>query len=377
MAVYAVGVSVVLFFAWFYVWERLIETAELAQPLRQIVLSFFVLAYLLQAARWALYKVKGDLSWIIGPAYFAFGLLSHLLLATLLKDGAYLVWWLLAPESFAAHEAWWNSWVSYVIFFAGLALNLWGAQTAYEGPEIKKVKVPLSPSSTHTLKIAQISDLHVGPIIKEKYVRDVVSRVMDLEADLICITGDLGDGFPQHLKEDLAPLAKLKAPLGVFYITGNHEYYWNVDAWIGAVKSLGFQILFNSGVLLKTSAGRPVWLAGVPDKSAWRIRKDHVHDVKSAFDQAPTDAARILLAHQPASIYEAHAESCDLMLSGHTHGGQYFPFTLMVDWFNPYSKGLALHRERTWVYVNTGTGFWGPPLRLGVLSEITLLEVQI
>lgn len=377
MLVYALTVAFVLFLSWFYVWERLIETAKLADPLRQIVLGFFAIAYGLQALRWLLYRVKGDLSWLIGPAYFSFGLLSHLFLATLAKDVLYYVWWLAAPGSFALYENSVNSWVSYVIFFFCLAASLWGAQTAYEGPEVRRVRVDLrrDPESDKILRIAQISDLHVGPIIKKPYVENVVRMVNELEPDVICVTGDLGDGDPDALGADLAPLAKLKPKLGVYYSTGNHEYYWNVDRWVRAAKSLGFRVLFNDGVLLPGD-GRPVWLAGVPDISANRIRKDHVHDPVAAARGAPEGSAKILLAHQPHSCDSAERAGFDLMLSGHTHGGQYAPFTWMVDWFNPYSKDLNKH-HRMFVYVNVGTGFWGPPLRLGVVSEITLLEILV
>lgn len=377
MLFYSLIVSLILSLCWFYVWERLIETAELAEPLKQVVLSFFVIAFVLQAARWFLYKAKGDLSWLTGPAYFSFGLLTHLMIAAMTKDLLYLLWWTAAPGSFAVHEAWVNSWVSYVIFFVCLAGNLWGAQTAYEGPEVKTVKVDLrkDPNSTRQLRIAQISDLHVGPLIKKNYVDNVVRMVNELKPDVICVTGDLGDGYPEHLEEDLLPLKNLKSPMGTYYCTGNHEYYWNIDGWVHAVKRVGMKVLFNSGTLLP-GEGRPIWLAGVPDISAWRIRRDHTHEPEKALEGAPPEAAKILLAHQPQSCDTAERAGFDLMLCGHTHGGQYFPFTWMTDWFMPYSRDLNKH-HKMFVYVNVGTGFWGPPIRLGEVSEVTLLEVLV
>lgn len=378
MLVYALGISLTLFLAWWYVWERLIETASLDQPLRQMILGFFVIAYALQAARWVLYRVKGDLSWVIGPAYFSFGLLSHLFMATLLKDVIFLGWWWVSPATFDAQEMWLNSWVSWFVFFICLAANLWGAQTAYEGPEVREVTVDgrTDPSSTQEIRLVQISDVHIGPLIKEKYVDHVVLKVNSLKPDVVAVTGDLGDARPEHVEEDLEPFKRLEPKWGTFYVTGNHEYYWSVDGWLHAAKSLGMKVLFNHGELLPKSGARPVWIAGVPDISAHRLRKDHVHDVAAAAKGAPAEAFKILLAHQPRSCFDAEKNGFDLMLSGHTHGGQYFPFTMMVHWFNPFSQGLG-RLKKLWVYVNVGTGFWGPPLRLGVTSEITLMRILL
>lgn len=376
MFIYAFGVSAILFLGWFYVWERLIQTAGLAEPVRQLLLGFFVVGYLLQASRWALYKVKGDLSWLIGPAYFSFGLLSHLFLATLAKDLLSLVWWGISADTYLRWDDTVNPWMSYLIFFGCFALSLWGAQSAYEGPELKEVDIDTGHGVTQTpLRVVQLSDIHVGPIIKKTYIEDVVRRVNELEADVICITGDLGDGMPEHLTEDLLPLSKMKSRMGVYYVTGNHEYYWNINGWIRAVKALGMKVLFNDGELLPTEK-RPVWLGGVPDISAWRIRPDHTHSPEQAAVGAPANAYKILLAHQPRSCFTAEKAGFDLMLSGHTHGGQYLPFTWIVHWFNPFSQGLG-RLNALQVYVNVGTGFWGPPLRLGVMSEITLLKIHL
>lgn len=378
MLFYSLIVSLILVLCWFYVWERLIETAMIAEPLRQLLLGFFVIAFLLQATRWFLYRSKSDLTWITGPAYFTFGLLTYLVMAAMAKDLLYVLWSAAAPGSFSVHEAWVNSWVSYVIFFGCLVAALWGAQTAYEGPEVTNTKIDLRKDEStpaKVLRIAHISDLHVGPLIKKHYVETVVRMVNELEADVICVTGDLGDGYPEQLEEDLEPLKHLKSKYGAYYCTGNHEYYWSIDGWIHAVKRIGMQVLFNDGILLPVP-DKKVWLAGVPDITAWRIRKDHVHDPEKAAAGAPAGSAKILLAHEPQSCDSAERAGFDLLLCGHTHGGQYFPFTWVADWINPYARSLNKH-HRMWVYVNVGTGFWGPPIRLGAVSEVALLEVTI
>lgn len=379
MFAYAVVVCLTLFVGWLYVWERLIETASLADPLKHTLLGFFVVAYALQAARWLFFRVKGDLSWLVGPAYFSVGILSHLFLATLLKDICYQLWWLVAPQSFQVHEAWVNSWVSYVIFFICLAANLWGAQTAYEGPEIQKVKLDgrkgREREASRPLRLVQISDLHVGPLIRRPYVENVVDLCQSLNPDVVVFTGDIGDGKPEHLENDLLPFKRLKVPQGIYYVTGNHEYYWNVDGWIHVAKGVGMRVLFNEGIEV-VHEGQSVWIAGVPDRSAKAIRPDHIEDIDAAIKEAPESSYKILLAHQPRSVIKAEKAGFDLVLSGHTHAGQYFPFTHIVGWFNPYSKDLHKHGNAH-IYVNRGTGFWGPPLRLGATSEITLLEIDL
>ena len=158
-------------------------------------------------------------------------------------------------------------------------------------------------------------------------------------------------------------------------MTGNHESYWDVDGWVFAAKSVGIKVLFNNGEKIDTQSGS-LWVAGVPDISAWRIRKDHQHDPAAAINDAPAGIYKILLAHQPKSCFEAEKAGFNLMLSGHTHGGQYLPFTWIVHWFNPFSQGLG-YLNRLAVYVNVGTGFWGPPLRIGAISEITLLKIYL
>lgn len=379
MFIYAVVVCLTLFVGWLYVWERLIETASLGEPLRQTLLGFFVIAYGLQAVRWLFFRVKGDLSWLVGPAYFSVGLLSLLFLATLTKDLFYQLWWLGFPEHFDRHQAWVHAWTCYTLFFGSLAASLWGAQTVYEGPKVETVAVrPLQrslPPASRPFRVVQISDLHVGPLIRKPYVEQVVSLCNSLRPDIVVFTGDIGDGRPEHLENDLQPLKALHAPQGVYYVTGNHEYYWNVDGWIHVAKGVGMDVLFNSGRAL-AHEGRTLWLGGVPDRHAKHLRADHPHDVQAALAGSPDDAYKILLAHQPRSVIEGEEAGFDLVLSGHTHAGQYFPFTLVVDWFNPYSKGLHQH-GKAHIYVNQGTGFWGPPLRLGTRSEITLLEIEV
>jgi hypothetical protein len=157
-------------------------------------------------------------------------------------------------------------------------------------------------------------------------------------------------------------------------VTGNHEYYWGAEAWCAAVEALGLRVLLNRHVVLHHDEA-PLVLAGVTDPTAARHVPAHASDVDAALVGAPSGVLRLLLAHQPRSIYAAAAAGVDLQLSGHTHGGQFFPMNLLVHLVQPYVAGLALH-ERTWIYVSRGTGYWGPPNRLGSPSEVTLLRLR-
>ncbi len=235
-------------------------------------------------------------------------------------------------------------------------------------PRLVRVAIPIAglPSDLAGFRIVQLSDLHIGPTIRRRFVDAVVDRANALRPDLVAVTGDVADGLVPELREHVAPLGRLRAPHGAFFVTGNHEYYWDVRGWTRELGRLGIEVLSNEHRVLVRGNGRLV-LAGVTDLSA-------ASDPAAAARGAPPSDVRVLLAHQPRSAFAAQRAGFDLQLSGHTHGGQYFPFTLLVRLFQPFVSGL--HRlERMWLYVSRGTGYWGPPLRFGAPPEITLLEL--
>ncbi|HPU84207.1 MAG TPA: metallophosphoesterase [Candidatus Latescibacteria bacterium] len=250
-----------------------------------------------------------------------------------------------------------------------------GFREARRTPDVVDVSVPIPGLSDqwHGYKIAQISDTHVGPSIRRRQMETIVETVNSLRPDAIVITGDLADGFVPDLRTHVAPIANLSAPDGVYFVTGNHEYFWDLDRWLGTVREMGIAVLLNEHRVIERG-NRKIVLAGVTDYSGGRFRADHVSNPGISLAGAPEADARILLAHQPRTVYGAVRHGFDLQLSGHTHGGQFYPWVFLVPLQQPYVAGLHRH-ENTWVYVNRGAGYWGPPLRLGAPSEITLIRL--
>lgn len=250
-----------------------------------------------------------------------------------------------------------------------------GFLEARRKPQVKKIKVTLPnlPNEFHGVTILQMSDLHVGQTIKAEHVDRLVEMSNELRPDIVVLTGDMIDGIRFQLEDELEGFKKIHAPLGKFMVPGNHEYYWGITSWINFWKEIGFSALLNEHSIIVKDQAKLI-MAGVHDYSARRLGGEIVSSPKDAIKGAPLDAVKILLAHQPRSVYEASNAGFDLQISGHTHSGQYFPYNILIYLFQPYVKGLNLHKK-TWIYVNQGTGYWGPPSRFGVPPELTLLEL--
>lgn len=253
---------------------------------------------------------------------------------------------------------------------------LLGLFNARRRARVKDVEVPIDrlapPLDGFT--IVQLSDLHVGPTIKHGYVQAIVDASNALLPDVIALTGDLVDGSVERLQPHTEALAGLKARHGVYVVTGNHEYYSGAPQWVAEFRRLGLQVLMNEHRVLH-HGGAPVVLAGVTDFGAGNFDPAQTSDPIAALRGAPANAGiRILLAHQPRSATVAAAAGFELQLSGHTHGGQFWPWHYFVPLQQPYVAGL--HRlNRMAVYVSRGTGYWGPPMRIGAPSEITRIRL--
>jgi predicted MPP superfamily phosphohydrolase len=315
-------------------------------------------------------ELADRLAWV---GLTAMGFFSSLFVLTLLRDlvllGAYLF---LSGE----HARLWVEPSAQATLYLSLFVTLAGLVIARRRPGVVEIKIPVVdlPLALHGFSIAQISDVHVGPTIKRGFVEGVVRRVNELKADLIAVTGDLVDGSVQQLSAHTAPLAGLTARHGAYFVTGNHEYYSGERAWTEEIRRLGLRVLKNEHVVLKHD-GASLILAGVTDYSAHHFDPAQRSDPAAALRGAPLDAgAKVLLAHQPSSAMAAANAGYDVQISGHTHGGQFWPWNLFVHFFQPFSSGL--HRlKNLWIYVSRGTGYWGPPNRFGVPSEITRIRL--
>ncbi len=240
--------------------------------------------------------------------------------------------------------------------------------------ELEKVNIKIDKLQT-PYKIMQISDIHIGGLIDAAFMQEIVSRVNARKPDLVVITGDLVDIDIHRAKAPLEELRNLSSKYGTFFIVGNHEYFHGIEKIIKRVKELDIRVLENESLYIGEEE-KGFNLAGVYDLFGYRAQK-FLPDIDKALAQRENSSPTVLLAHQPKFLEEiSEAQKVDLVLSGHTHGGQLLPFKLLVKLQQPYISGLHQHTPTTQIYVNKGTGFWGPPMRLGASAEITEINIS-
>ncbi|WP_328475681.1 metallophosphoesterase [Actinoplanes sp. NBC_00393] len=245
-----------------------------------------------------------------------------------------------------------------------------GAYRTLDGPSVKRITVPLAklPRSAHGLRIAVVSDVHLGPVLGSGFCQRVVDTINSTQPDLVAVVGDLIDGDVEDLAGSVEPLRGLRSRLGTFFVTGNHEYISGVEPWVAKVRELGMQPLRNSRLELPGFD-----LAGVDDVSGERDGGGGA-DFAAALSDRDRSRAVVLLAHQPVAIHEAVEHGVDLQLSGHTHGGQLWPGNYIAELANPTNAGLERYGD-TQLYVSRGAGAWGPPVRVGAPSDITVVQL--
>jgi predicted MPP superfamily phosphohydrolase len=257
-------------------------------------------------------------------------------------------------------------------------LLVWGYAEAMRVPRVKNVDVAIDGlgCGLDGLRIAMITDTHFGPINRTKWSAAVVARVNELDADVVCHVGDIADGTVDIREEQASPLASVKPSSARVYVTGNHEYFSEAQEWLDYMENIGWSALHNRHIIVERGGDRLV-VAGVDDATATASgARGHGADLRAALSGADRTLPVVLLAHQPKQVAHAVSAGVDLQISGHTHGGQIWPFNFLVRLEQPVVSGLSRHGERTQLYTSRGTGFWGPPFRVFAPSEITLLTLR-
>lgn len=365
----------------YYVYRRICDVIEPAKRLRRILGAVFVLMFLsiplqTSARMWAP-ALSAKLGWVSGP-WLAFVGVSATYFAIL--DLIRLVAWgvtRIRKREPAATDVGRRQFLlragggtALAVTSASVGLGVFEARGEHE---IVTTDVPLKklPKALDGFTIVQLTDLHVGMTIDREFVQRVVDRANALEPDLLVLTGDLIDGPVERLRDDVAPLGQLKAKHGVYAVTGNHEYYAGVDDWIAEISKLGVTYLRNQHVTIADG----FTLAGVDDYSAHEY-PGHGEDLDAATKDRNAAHPLVLLAHQPRQVRHASKYDVDLQLSGHTHGGQIWPWHYIVKvQQHGLLAGLYEH-DATRVYVSRGCGYWGPPVRFGAPLEITRIVLR-
>ena len=253
----------------------------------------------------------------------------------------------------------------------------WGYSEAMRTPRVKRIDVVIDRlgAALDGLRLVLIADTHYGPINRAVWSRRLVELVNGLDADVVAHAGDLADGTVEQRTAQAAPLADVRARDARVYITGNHEYFSGAKPWVEHMDGLGWTVLHNRHVIVSRGADR-LAIAGVDDATAAASGiPGHGTDLPAALRGIEPDLPVVLLAHQPKMVSLATAAGVDLQLSGHTHGGQIWPFHLLVRLDQKALSGLSRPGGRTQLYTSRGSGFWGPPFRVFAPSEVSVLTL--
>ena len=356
-----------------YVYTALRLTSTL--PWRIVLAVPFVMVWMLPAVYWFGDRERhGRRDEVIQAlSFLCMGWLSFLLVLTVLRDLLLLATALLPSP--AAHTLLAGAGTAWVPAGA-LAAVAAGLLATLRGPYVRRVDIPVEGLARELdgLRIVQISDLHVGPTMRLAYVQRVVDMTKELAPDLIALTGDIVDGSISRLASHVAPLEALTAGGRAFFVLGNHDYYSGAAAWTAHFERMRFRVLRNTHITIDRGGAR-LLIGGVIDFAARMSDPEARPRPDLAADGATRPAFRLLLAHNPKIAPQAEQAGFDLQLSGHTHAGQFFPWTFVIHWVHgPHAAGLS-RRGRLWVYTSAGTGTWGPPVRLGTRPELTLLRL--
>lgn len=267
--------------------------------------------------------------------------------------------------------------VAAAVLAVAVVLVAWGVREAMRVPRVRRVEVvlPRLGRDLDGTTVVVLADTHFGPIDRARWSARTMAAVNELKPDIVCHAGDIADGSVEARRAQAAPLGTVEAALARVYVTGNHEYFGEAQAWLDHMASLGWEPLHNRHLVVSRGSASLV-LAGIDDATARASGLDgHGAQLDVALSGAPADAPVLLVAHQPRQVKQAAEAGVDLQVSGHTHGGQIWPFHYLVRVDQPTVQGLSQHGQ-TQLYTTRGTGFWGPPLRVFAPSEITLLTLR-
>lgn len=361
--------SSLLLITYCYAWMRLAN--DLTTSL--LLAAPFILVWLIPVRFWSTdrstIKAFDHLLQVLG--YTCMGLVNFLIISLILTDLILL----LTQSKFIESN------FGLIVFALTSLAFFMGLIRGHFGPAIKEIEVryPQLPKELVGLKIVQISDLHIGPTLKKHYVEKVVTKTLQVNPDFIVLTGDIVDGKIIDIGEDAAPLGKLTTSGRAYFAMGNHDYYSGAIPWIDFFKKMGMKVLLNAHDII-TYKESTIMLAAVTDPAA-SLAGHPAPNAKEAFRQhfegkSGKAAFKILLAHNPKLAQQGADAGFDLMLSGHTHAGQFFPWTLIVkNVHKPHYWGLSQEKDMK-VYVSAGTGTWGPPIRLGTRTELTVIKLS-
>lgn len=364
-----------------YVWFRLVRSTTRPGRLRRLLSALLLTLTALLVAALMLRRDPGGSSWLAWPGYLWFGLLVYLVLALLVLEPAHLVGRLarrrrsavdtpdLDRRLFLARAG------AVAAGAAAVGVTGVGVATAIGPPEVVRVPVrlPRLAREFDGFRIAVVSDIHLGPLLGRRHTERIVRMINETEPDLVALVGDLVDGTVAQLGSAAAPLADLVSREGAFFVTGNHEYFVDDTAeWLTELDRLGLQVLRNENTRIRRGAAS-IDLAGVNDLAGRSAQEPP--DFDAALRGVDAATPTILLAHQPVQVAEAAQRGVDLQLSGHTHGGQMWPFHYAVELAQPSLAGLSTV-DRTQLYVSRGAGFWGPPVRVGAPPDISVLTLR-
>jgi predicted MPP superfamily phosphohydrolase len=366
----------------YYIWTRLVRDLALPLGVHRGLSAVLLVLYLAVPASFFVWR--SGAAWTKALVWIAavwMGMLL-LLLVTLATADALRGLLLVAAhlggngEVDPERRALLSRFLGVAVAVAAGGLGVFAVRSGLARVALREVNVTLDrlPKELHGLTIAQLTDVHAGPTIGREFIERIVEQTNAIEPDVIAITGDLVDGSVEELREHVAPLSKLKARYGVYFVTGNHEYYSGAEAWCEELGRLGIRVLRNERVSIG-DGDVSFDLAGIDDHQAAQFGNGHGADLPRALAGRDPSRELVLLAHQPRAVFDAQKHGVGLQLSGHTHGGQLWPWRYLVRLQQPVVSGLARF-GKTLIYVSNGTGYWGPPMRLSAPAEITKVTLS-